>query len=239
MATSAAVSSAAPIRSGRPAAGSQRLGNDADSGDEGDDRDRDIDQEDRAPTPAEDVGLSEKAAEHESERGGEAEDRAVHPERLPALLAGEDCAERGEEPAGPSPRRPHPGRPAPRSVLRVIGRDRRRGSRAPKSAIPIRKTRLRPSTSPKLPATMRVAAKASTHADTTHCSCVPLASRSSLYRRQGDVHDRDVDQVHQHRTDHHHRSEPPSGIGGPPLRMLRCRFDPSAPFSNPSLANAV
>jgi hypothetical protein len=58
-----------------------------------------------------------------------------------------------------------PDRPAPRLA-------------SPKTAIPARNSRLRPNRSPRLPAVISTAAKASMYADTTHSSWVALAPRS-------------------------------------------------------------
>jgi len=64
---------------------------------QGDHRDGHVDEEHRAPAPAEQVSAGEDAAQEQADGRGEAEDRAVKPERLPALGAVEDGAERGQQ----------------------------------------------------------------------------------------------------------------------------------------------
>ena len=226
---------------GAPGRGLARLGNDADSGDEGDERDRDVDQEDRAPAPAEDVGLGEKAAEHESERGGEAEDRAVHPERLPALLAGEDRAEGGQDLR--DHRRGGRTLDDPRRDQLPPGLGETGGeARGAEERDPDQEDALAPE---------HVAEAAGDDQGRREGEHVrghdPLQLRAAgleiaLDRRQGDVHDRDVDHVHQHRTDHHDRSQPALRIrlGGQSCWECACPIDHPGPLcERPSLANDV
>ena len=72
------------------------LGHQTDAGDQRAGSHRHVDEEDRAPAPAEQVRLGQHSAEEQPDRGGDAEHRPVDAERLSSFLPGEDGAERGE-----------------------------------------------------------------------------------------------------------------------------------------------
>ncbi|HEX2127424.1 MAG TPA: hypothetical protein VHF45_12805 [Thermoleophilaceae bacterium] len=72
------------------------FGDRAQRGDERYERDRDVDEEHRAPGPAEEIRVGERSAEDQPERRGEATGRPIHTEGLSALLTGEDRPKGGE-----------------------------------------------------------------------------------------------------------------------------------------------
>jgi hypothetical protein len=196
---------------GTPGGAVARLRNQSRRGRQRDERDRHVDQEDRAPAPAEQVGVCQQPAEHEPERGGEAENRAVHPERLAALLARENSAESGQD------LRDH-GRCG--STLHDSRRDEgartlgetRGEARGSEDCDPGQEHTLTPQLVAKAPSNDQ-GRREGKHVR-GHRPLKLRAARAEIAadRRQRHVHDRDVDHVHQRRADHHHGRQPAARV---------------------------
>ena len=155
-----------------------------------------VDEEDPAPTERVGDDAAEQRADGDGETDGRPPDgdrahRAPAPDtRLRSTPEPSRTARRPRRPAGRARRRAWRCSGATPQRNDAHGEDARRRSRR-RAAVRIDRRAT--------PAVRISAASVSAYASTTHCSPVRLASSESLHARQGDVHDRDVDQEHERR----------------------------------------
>jgi hypothetical protein len=190
-----------------------RLRDDDRSGDQRPDDDRDVDEKDGAPPPAEEVGLGEHTAEDEPDRRREAERRAVDAECGAALLAGEHRPEGGEHLGGHRRRRRALDDACGDQLVGGLG-DARSEAGGAEDRRPDQEQAL---------AAEQVAEAAGRDQGRGEGEHVgrddPFqlgAGRAQVApdRGQGDVHDRAVDQVDGGGHDHHGRRQPSPRVAG-------------------------
>jgi hypothetical protein len=188
------------------------LGYHAGGRDQRDDRDRNVDEEDRAPRPTEEVRVGEHAAEDQAERRGEPEHRAVGGERLAALFAGEDRAEGREELRDHHCRRRSLKDAGHDQLPRALGQPAGEAGHA-EQRDPAEEDALAPELVAEAAGDDQRRREGEHVGGDDPLELGPARPQVAADRRQGDVHDREVDQVHHRGADHHGGGEPSPRIG--------------------------
>ena len=168
------------------------VGHDPGRHDQHDQADRHVDQEDRPPGGAGDVGADQQAAHQLPDHGGDAGGGAVQGQGARLAFALRGCGGRSPAPAGRAARRSRPARCGRRSAHPTVGArpQASRGQRRSRRARP-RKMRRRPKRSPSRPPRTSRAAYAtpypaitSSSADAEACSEASMLGSATLVMKK-------------------------------------------------------